>query len=108
MNMLLALKIGQIAEIGSLTSLIGMGMTFLVFFILLGFMAGLQKTTEKKSKKAPIIQNQPEPKENDEINNSSLVAAITAAISMILSEEKPQKAKANFVVKSIKRINCGG
>ena len=83
----------------------------LIFVLLLTFLAGIQKAIRMKlfvkEEPAPIKEEMQDVKdENDIINNSSIVAAITAAIATIMDEEKKpkNKAKASFVVKSIKRI----
>ncbi|MFW5780356.1 MAG: hypothetical protein ACOCWI_02765 [Bacillota bacterium] len=105
------LTFGQIMEIGSLTTILGIIITFLIFALLLISLAGIQKAIKMNhlvNEKPALNKNElkDDLEENEVINTASIVAAITAAVAVVLDKEKKpiNKAKANFVVKSIKRI----
>lgn len=104
--MISALSIGEILSVGSLTTLIGISITFFTL-VLLVFVLNMMKRINAKKKTAeepeqtPVANVQQTFRQDD-----SIIAAITAAISLILSEESGviNKSRASFVVKSIKRI----
>lgn len=107
--MILALKVGEIFSIGGLTTFLGITITFLTLTLLVFCLIGMEKLFTLKSKKndaqdIAIEEEQPDISNNQE--DDSVIAAIVAAINLVLiGETKSQnKAKASFVVKSIKRI----
>lgn len=102
--MVLALKIGEILSIGSLTTLIGMSITFITLILLVYILNFMKKLNKKNSVEK---QEPPQPQVAEVRHDDAVVAAITAAITIILEEENAgvtNKARANFIVKSIKRI----
>ncbi len=102
--MISALSIGEILSVGSLTTVIGLATTFFTL-ILLVYILSLMKKLNRKDKSVEI-EKAPAVTAQSVRQDDSVIAAITAAISMILSEESgaTNKSRASFVVKSIKRI----
>lgn len=100
--MISALSIGEILSVGSLTTLIGLSITFFTL-ILLVYVLNLMK---KFNPKNTVTKEEPSQMPIAEIRqDNSVIAAITAAIAAMLNEEgAANKAKASFIVKSIKRI----
>lgn len=103
--MISALSIGEIMTVGSLTTLIGILITFFTLLLLV-FILNMMKRINVKNNiaeeadKAPAVTVQQTFRQDD-----SIIAAITAAITIVLTQESAaNKAKASFVVKSIKRI----
>lgn len=114
-----SLTVGEIFSVGGLTALIGIGVTFLTLcllvFALIFMDKGMKfkfpnrlKSESNTIKDNALTQNiQPEMVPQDQTkNNSQIIAAIMAAITAVIDSENKQqnKAKASFVVKSIKRI----
>ena len=98
--------------LGGLTAFIGIGVVFFMLLILVGIVTYLPKVNlDFKKGKKPIknddnITQKSEIISLDDNNNDELIAAITAALSIVLSSENGQRSmsRAPFVVKSIKRI----
>lgn len=112
-----ALRIGEILSIGGLTTLIGIGVTFLTLVLLVFSLTvmnkgmNIKRAPNKQSEQLVIqdnalTQNAQSIEITPQTNNNEVIAAIMAAISVIMSQDNvPQnKAKASFVVKSIRRI----
>lgn len=104
------LTVSEMFSIGGMTALIGIGVTFVTLILLIVVILLMEKVqffAFNKKEKKPIENEKNEEgmddydvKDND---NECIVAAITAAISIIMATET-NRSKANFVVKSIKRI----
>lgn len=108
--MILGLSIGEILSIGSLTALLGIAITFftliLLVFALYAMEKGIKINFSKKNTQKNDIEQIGSIENNELKSNDPIVAAITATINIIMNDETKvqNKAKANFVVKSIKRI----
>lgn len=100
--MINALTIGEIFSVGGLTSVIGMGITFLVLALLVFVLTAMHRTKKKEAAPEEIaVEQEPVCRKNDD----AIIAAISAAIAAVMSYEAPtNKAKASFIVKSIRRI----
>ncbi|MGI6213461.1 MAG: OadG family protein [Christensenellales bacterium] len=105
---ILAIGFKEIISLGSLTTLLGMGVTFIILCILVGVLVLLSKTVSIKGKQpqempenAPIAEPIIENGLNDK--NNSEIAAILAAVYTLMEQEE-DLPKADFIVKSIKRI----
>lgn len=111
MMFLSAMSAGEIFSTGGITTAIGILMTFAVLGLLIVCISIPSILKKKKSKAASPVEAVKEVKSEEPVVSSDdsgeLVAAITAAISMILSEENAEpisKARAGFRVRTIKRI----
>lgn len=112
--MLNGLSFGEILSLGGLTTLVGIGVVFLVLILLVVIVKALPKLNglDFKRPKANMVESALSANEISEAEtnlnaskNEEIIAAITAAISMILeSENKTNVSRAKFVVKSINRI----
>ncbi|MDD4316848.1 MAG: OadG family transporter subunit [Clostridia bacterium] len=100
--MINALTIAEIFSVGSLTAVIGMGITFLMLVLLVFVLTAMHRTKKKEtSTEAIAVLHEFVLQKNDD----AIIAAISAAIAAVMSCEAPtNKAKASFVVKSIRRI----
>jgi len=113
-----AINLREIISLGTLPTILGIGIVFLMLVLLVFVVQYLPNVNKidfekykfwKKFKKTSLITEITENNEinlNDNKNNDEIIVAITAAISMILSTEKvvSNQPRASFVVKSIKRI----
>lgn len=102
---------------GTYTALIGIGIVFLMLFILVGILTVMAKIGDGsvkryllKFKKKPDeiaagkeVKALDAPKASDSVDNAKLVAAITAAIAAYTAENG-EAPKAEFFVKSIRKI----
>lgn len=116
--MILAMSIGEKFATGGMTAALGIGVTFLMLVTLIFIVTLITKLEMidfkklfsklfKKKNAAESVETMPEeaPQADNLMDNKKLVAAISAAIAVVLSEENADDApKAAFKVKSIKRI----
>jgi len=107
---LAAIDFKSIIELGTLTTVIGMGITFIMLFVLvliISLTSKLNILTRRTSKVKVESTNNVESLIENELNENSLelIAVISAVYAMLEQEQLP---KANFVVRSIKKISSGG
>ncbi len=107
-----AMDFNSIINLGSLTTLIGMGITFIMLYVLVVVISLISKLNNT-SKKIPKNKLKIAKNENSLIdsglneNNLELIAAIAAVYAM-LEDSGEHIPKANFVVRSVRRISSGG
>lgn len=104
---------GERFSTGGLTSVIGIGITFIVLALLIVILAAIAKLNvvikQKLSAKPTAQESEPTVAVSDDVKNNNddaVVAAITAALTVMLSSESTAKSlpRAGFIVKKIKRI----
>ena len=106
----------SILTYGLSVAVVGMATVFVGLIILIGLIKGMEKMLPSitsgdfsalkniaaKKTDAPTIVIQ-----TSNVNDDAVVAAISAALSVILEEEvkaSPEKAKNTFIVRSIRRV----
>lgn len=103
-----AMDFNSIINLGSLTALIGMGITFIMLFVLVGVISLTSKFSSIQKNTSKLAENSESLIKNELNENNLEIAAVMAAVYTMLDCDTEDIPKANFVVKSIRRISSGG
>ncbi len=100
---LIASDIGDKLLLGAQTTLIGLGVVFLMLFILVGVLKIFEKIFYQK--KAEVEATLPEAEAAPATDEQEIQAAIMATLNVVLSEEASENGTdTKYAVKSIRKI----
>lgn len=102
----LASEIVDILVLGAQTTLIGLGVVFLMLFLLVGVLKIFEKMfNQKKAALGPEKASAPVETVSASENDEELQAAIMATLNVVLSEEASKTGSdKKYAVKSIRKI----
>lgn len=103
-----AIDFNAVVSLGSLTALLGMGITFIMLFVLVGVISITSKFSSIQKNTSKLPESDTSLIKNGLNENNLEIAAVIAAVYALLESGVEDIPKANFVVKSIRRISYGG
>ncbi len=108
---LCALSVGEKFSVGGITALLGLGMTFVVLGLLIGFIYLVnyvnkifpkKLSLKKRERKEPIVEETP--KKDDSIDDATMVAIRSAVEIYVKENSSDGKAHDNMEILSVKEI----